>query len=375
MATLNIKSVADIVGDQITTIQAYCSSFVDTAIGSILRSMCESNAGVVQWIQSLIVTLLVTIRASTCSGDDLDTWLADFSFSRIGAVAATGAVTFARYTASYQALILVGQEIQTTDGTQTYTVTTDTSNAAYDATQAGYVIAAGVASVTVPVTAETAGSAGNASAGTITVISGGIQYVDTVTNADSFTNGSDKETDSAVLGRFREWLASLSKGTREAIGYAISSMQTGVSYSLVENEDYNGNTKRGYFYAVVDDGSGAPTSTFIASANNAIDAVRGFTIEFNVFAPSQLIAAVSMVLTVSSGATKSEVITLVQTAINTYISGLSLGDTLPYSMLPKIAYGASDYVTNVTNITLNGGTADLVATAKQVIRPGTITVS
>jgi hypothetical protein len=62
-------------------------------------------------------------------------------------------------------------------------------------------------------------------------------------------------------------------------------------------------------------------------------------------------------------------------AIQVYISSLSLGQILPYTQLASIAYAVSPAITNVSAILLNGSTADLAATNKQVIRPGTITVA
>ncbi|MDY0929143.1 baseplate J/gp47 family protein [Enterobacter sp. CFBP8995] len=375
MASLNIKSFATLVSDQVTAMQGRAAGLVDLAIGSILRSLAESNAGVATWLQQLIVNLLVTTRAATCSGEDLDSWMADFSFTRLSAVQATGPVTFSRFTSTNQALIPVGSGVTTTDGTQAYTVVTDTSNAAYDTTQLGYVIAAGVSSLTVPVQANIAGAAGNAQAGTITVIAGSIQYVDTVTNTTTFTNGEDAETDDAFRARFVLWIASLSKATKAAIGYALSSMQNGVTYTLTENFAYNGTAQPGYFYAVVDDGSGTPSSTFIEQAYAAVDAVRGFTITFGAFPPTVVTANVVMVITTDSSGDHATIVAMVQAAIQQYIASLSLGQLLPYSKLSNIAYGASQLVTNVSSVTLNGGTSDLAASGKQVIRAGTISVS
>ncbi|WP_350260749.1 baseplate J/gp47 family protein [Pantoea sp. BJ2] len=375
MASLNTKTFATLVSDQVTAMQAKAAGLVDLAIGSILRALAESNAGVAMWIQQLIVNLLVVTRAATCSGDDLDSWMADFSFTRLSAVQATGQVTFSRFTATNQALIPVGSGVTTTDGTQAYTVIADTTNSAYDATQAGFVIAAGVSSLSVPVQADTAGAAGNAQAGTITVISGSIQYVDTVTNSTTFINGEDAESDDDFRARFVLWIASLSKSTKAAIGYALSSMQSGVTYTLTENYAYNGTAQPGYFYAVVDDGSGTPSSTFISQAYAAVDAVRGFTITFGVFPPTVVTANVVMVITTDSSADHATIVAMVQAAIQEYIASLSLGQLLPYSKLSNIAYGASSLVTNVSSVTLNSATADIAATGKQVIRAGTISVS
>lgn len=372
---LNILDFATIVRNQVTAMQGRATGLVDLAIGSLLRSVFEANAGVVQWIQQLIVNLLVTTRAATCSGSDLDTWMADYSFYRLSASQAVGIVTFSRFTATNQAFIPVGTVVTTTDGTQQYTVVADTTNPAYSASLRGYTVAANIVSINVSVLASTAGSAGNALAGTVTVITGGIQYIDTVSNSANFTGGADAELDDAFRARFVLWVSSLSKATKAAIGYALASMQKGVSYTLTENQDYSGNVKNGYFYAVVDDGTGSPTSTFLSSAYNAIDAVRPFTVTFGVFAPVVVTANVVMTLTVDPSAVRSSVVNLVQTAVQSYINSLSLGQLLPYTQLAAIAYAASPYVLNVSAVTLNGATTDLSATNKQVIKSGTITVN
>lgn len=377
MASLNIKSFATLVSDQVTAIQAKSNTLLDFSIGSILRSFVEGSSGVVLWIQQLIVTLLVTIRASTCQKEDLDSWFADFGFARNSASAATGQVTFARFTATSSALIPVGSQVTTADGTQTYNVIASTTNSFYDAAQNGYVIPSGISSATVPVQAATAGAAGNADIGTVTIIVGSIPGVDTVSNASAFAGGADAESDDDARQRFQDWIASLSKSTKNAIGYAISQVQSGITYSLTENYDYNGDPHPGFFYAVVDDGSGNPSDDFIASVYNAVDIVRGFTVSFAVFKPSTISADVTLTLTLSTTDTAiiASVKTLVHDAIDNYISALGMGVILPYSKISQLAYGASSYVTNVSSITLNGGTSDLIATSKQVIRTGTITVN
>lgn len=375
MASLNVKDFTTLVRDQVTAIQGRAAGLVDFTIGSLLRAITESNASVLQWLQQLIVTLLATTRAATSSGADLDSWMADFGFFRLAASYATGSVTYARFTPTNSALIPIGSLVGSTDGSQQYSVTVDTTNPLYNATLGGYLIPAGTATATVPVIASIAGAAGNALIGTVTVIVGTISGVDTVTNSAVFANGVDPEEDSAFRARFVLWVQSLSKATKAAIGYALSSMQQGVSYTLTENQDYSGNTLYGYFYAVVDDGSGAPSGAFLVSAGAAIESVRGFTTRYGVFAPVLVTANVSMTITTDPTVTHSVVVASVTTAIQSYISGLKLGQILPFTQLAAIAYGVSPAVTNVSGVLLNGGTADLGATNKQVIRPGTVTVA
>jgi uncharacterized phage protein gp47/JayE len=375
MASLNVKDFTTLVRDQVTAIQGRAAGLVDFTIGSLLRAICESNASVLQWLQQLIVTLLAATRAATSSGADLDTWMADFGFIRLSASFATGSVTYSRFTATTSALIPIGALVGSTDGSQQYSVTVDTTNSLYSADLGGYLVPAGTASATVPVIASTAGAAGNALVGTVTVIVGSISGIDTVTNSAVFANGVDPETDSAFRARFILWVQSLSKGTKAAIGYALSSMQQGVTYTLTENQDYSGATLYGYFYAVVDDGSGAPSSQFLVSAGAAIESARAFTTRYGVFAPVLVTANVGMTIATDSTVTHSVVVAQVTAAIQSYISTLLLGQILPYTQLASIAYAVSPAITNVSGVLLNGGTADLGASNKQVIRPGTVTVA
>lgn len=374
MASIQTKDFVTLVRDSVTAIQGYAKVLVDLTVGSILRAIVEANAAVVIWLQGLIMQVLAITRAATSSGTDLDSWVADFGVTRLPANFATGQVTFARFTSTQQAIIPVASTVQTGDGSQQYSVTADTTNPAYNATLGGYVMAPGVASVSVPVVAVIGGAAGNAIAGAVSTIVGAISGVDTVTNAAGFTNGADAESDPALRTRFIAYVRSLSKATKDAIGYAITSLQQGVTYSLVENETYGGTAQMGYFYAVVDDGTGAPSGTFLSTVSNAIDAVRPFTVSFGVFAPVVVNATVVMTVTVAAGYDAAATRTLVSNALKAYINSLSLGQPLRYSRLAQIAYDASAGVTNVTGVTLNGGTSDVTATAKQVIKWSSITV-
>jgi len=372
MPNITSKSFTQIVSDIATAVQGRASALLDFTDGSVLLSVTEAIAAVVIWLQSLILVLLNTTRAALCTGTDLDSWMADYGLTRIQATPATGQVTFARFTAAMQATIPVGTQIQTGDGTQQFAVVADSTQPAFNAAANAYIIPAGTSSISASVMAVTAGTGGNVSAGSISVIGQALPYVDTVTNPSPFVNGENAETDAAFRSRFISYLGSLSRATKAAIGNALLSMQTGVSYTLVENQAYNGTTQLGFFYVVVDDGSGHPSSTFLSSAYNAVDAVRPFTIAFAVFAPITITANVVMYVTVAAGYDPVATKALAQSAVQTYLASLTLGQTCAYTRLAQVAYDASPGVTNITGLTLNGGTADLVATNQQRIVAGTV---
>lgn len=365
-----------LVRQQAANIQGAASALVDLTIGSILRAIVEANASVALWLQGVFLQVLSTIRAATSTGSDLDSWMADFGVTRLPAVAATGSVTFSRFTPTQLATIPSGTLVESSDLTpEQYMVVADTTNPAYNAALDAFLIQPGVSSVTVAVACVDAGSAGNVLAGQISLLTSSIQGVDTVSNALAFTNGVDAESDDALRARFQLYIASLNEGTLGAVNFAASSVQQGGSRAVVENYNYAGQVQDGFFYIVADDGSGAPPSSYLDNIYTAVDAVRPICSTFSVYPPVILNATVAMTITTSSGYNHATVAAAVQAALQTYMNSLTLGTSLPYSMLASIAYGASPGVVNVTATTLNNGTADLVATSQEVIKSTSITVT
>lgn len=383
--TVQTQSFTQILTGFATAVQGTASVLVNFVIGSILRAIGEGTAWVSLWLQGLILNAIALTRAATSSGSDLDSWFAQFSFTRLAPTAASGQVTFSRFTPTFQAIIPTGTIVQTGSvaGSQQYQTVADTTNPAYSATLGGIVIPAGVASVTCTVVGITPGSnslnlpdaSGNVSEGAISQLYQPVQYVDTVTNDLAFDNGENAESDAAARIRFAGWLGSLARATLAAIGSAITALGSNFTYSITQNVNYAGQTQLGYFYVVVNDGTGAPSSNTLATVYSAIDAVRAFTVTFGVFAPNQVIVPVSMsITTLSTGAQHAATCATVQAAIEAYIQSLTMGQTLYYFKLGQIAIDASSDVVSVEAYTLNGGTVDITTTNQQVVMPGAITV-
>lgn len=376
MTTLPTKTFDQVVSDQATVIQgASSNALVDFSVGSILRAVIEGAGAIVMWLQGMILQLLTTTRAATSAGSDLDTWMADYGLARLGATSASGTVTFARFTPTAQAIVPLGSIVQTADGTQQYVVIADTAQAAFVASSGGYVLPPSTASVTATVQAITGGTIANAAAGAVNTLGQSISGVDTVVNGSAFTSGADAETDAAFRARFVNYIASLSKATRAAVSYAISSVQSGLGFTITENVNYAGTAQPGYFYVVVDDGSGTPPSPLLTAVTMAIDAVRPLSSTFNVYAPTVVTANVAASIATAAGYTHATVVAQVVAAITTYINGLPLGVALSWSRLYQIAYDTSPGVTAVAGLTLNGGTSDVSATAKQAIVAGTVAIT
>jgi uncharacterized phage protein gp47/JayE len=372
---LQLQNFTTLVGNAVAAIQGAAAQLLDLTVGSALRAIVEANASLALWMQWLIVQVLRATRAATSQGADLDSWTADFGVSRVAAVCASGSVTFARFSPVAAALIPVLTLVKTADGTQSFEVVADATNPAYVYAQNGYVLGAGIASLAVAVRAVMPGGAGNVQPGGVSLIAAAIPGVDTVTNASALAGGQDAESDAALRERFALFLASRTQATPVAIAFAVASVQQGLATLLVENQTPDGSVRPGSFTLTVDDGSGAPGADLLAAIGAAIEAVRPLGSSFAVVAPAVLRPTVAMTIATGPGADHATLAAKVAAAVAATLGQLQIGAVLPFSRLAAIAYAADPAVTNVTNITLDGGTGDLAPPPGAVIKPGPITVT
>jgi uncharacterized phage protein gp47/JayE len=388
---LNLKTRDQFVQDEIAAIQADLPGAYQFPVGSIVRALVDAHSATAMWEQALIQYVYNRERLSTSTGSDADSFVADFGLTRLPAVAATGNVQFASFVATTTRTINVGSTVSTQDGSVSFSVTADATNQYFNASQNAYVIPAGIGTiaspVSIPVQATTAGAIGNVKANTIVVINSPITGIDQVNNTAAFEDGKDKQTDPELRQYFIDYLNSLSRATKGAISFAIESVQNVVEYVLVENTNYDtGAQQLGYFYAVIDDGTGTPSQALIDSVINAIEAYRGLTIRFDVKAPiivsAAIVATITMPAAYNTPAYISSIETAVSDALETYIDLIPFGETLYFTRIPQIIYNTLkdlfpiviDQI-NVSGITLNGGTANLTSTTKQSLRASAPTIN
>ncbi|MBV8399016.1 MAG: baseplate J/gp47 family protein [Acetobacteraceae bacterium] len=372
---LSLQTFSTLVQNMAASVQSAASQAFDVTVGSTVRAILEANASVALWMQWLILQVLQSTRAATSNGADLDTWMADFTLTRLPAVAATGTVTLSRHTTTMPALIAPGVLVRTGDGAQTFSVVADTSNPAWNSQSAAYVLGAGISSITVPVAAQVPGSAGNVQGATVTLLATAVPGVDTVVNASPFTNGLDAETDAAFRARFQSFIQSRSRATSQAVGYAVTSVQQGLQYTVQENVSSAGLPVMGSFVVTVDDGSGNPSSALLSAVRSAVDLVRPIGSVFTVQPPAIVPAAVSLSILAAPGAAKPSVVANVSTALTAYVNALPVGASLSLTRLAQVAYAADPGVQNVTNLLINGGGADLLAPPAGAIKVSSMVVS
>jgi uncharacterized phage protein gp47/JayE len=367
-----------LVSGQVNVVQAAAlpTAPLDFTTGSVLRAVVEAAAWLGLWLQGLVLQVLTLTRAATSNGSDLDSWMADFTLTRIAATYATGQVVFSAYTPPSQAATIpLGAMVTTGDGSQTFAVIADPTQLCWNAAANAYILPIGTSSATVTVQASTAGTAGDVAAGQISLVATPISGIDSVVNPTALGGGVASETDAALRSRFANFINTRSLSTSAAVGYAVSAVPGVVSYALAQNYDLGGNYDPGSLYVVVDDGSGHPPAALISSASAAVDNTIGCGIRFSVYPPILVTATVSMSLVTQPGYNHSSIVAAVQSAVTGYINALPVGGTLAFNRLPQVAFDAAAGISNIAGLLLNGGSSDVVATPQQVIRTISVAVS
>ena len=370
---LIVKSFAQLVQDQAAAVQTKASKLVTFVAGSILRAIAEANASVALWLQGLILYVLTLTRLTTSQGPDADTWVGDWGVQRLRATTAGGQVLFSRFTPTNDALVPVGAQVQTADGTQTFAVMADTSNSAWSSSQNGYLLPAGTTSVLVPVQAAGGGAAGNVVAGAVTVMFTAIVGIDFCSNPAPIAGGSDAESDDALKARFQLFILSLREGVIPAILYAITSLKLGLQATVIENTTPDGVAKAGFLWITVDDGTGAPSADITDAASTAVANVRAGGILWGVFPPTVIQPSIAISIATADGYDHNTLVGQVAAAVTNFVNTLPLGTSLAYSKLIVVIMGASPGITTASAF-INGANLDVLAAPNNVVKLSSLTV-
>ncbi len=371
MAILPLQNFTSLVSVSAAAVQGACSQLIDFTVGSVARALMEANATVALWLQWLVLQVLALTRASTSAGTDLDSWMADFSFVRLGATSATGQVTFTRYTTGSTALLLSGAQVKTLDTTQTFTVLPDPSNVTgfWNATAGGYQVTGAATSLVALVQAANPGMQGNVVAGAIGLLASAVPF-DTVTNTAAFTNGLNAETDAAFRTRFALYINSRSLGTAGAIQAAVAGVQQGISSYLAPSAPYSGATT-----IYVDDGSGGTPSVTIAAINQAVQTVKAEGTSLFVLQAPVLGANIDVAFTSAAGYVHGTQAGAIASAVAALVGSLPVGAPLSFVQLASAVSMATPGIVSVPTLTVNGVQGDLVPQMPyQVIRLASLAV-
>ena len=337
--------------------------------GDALLAFWQSVATQLDFLQAQIKLVLALVRAQTSTGADLDSWMAQFGFTREQATFASGPVTFGKLVPAPSTITIpVGSIVQTPGGAIQYQVVADASQPTWNAAANGYVLPVGASSLTATVQALVAGSSFNVIATQLSQLGSTIPGIDTVTNPSAIINGLDAQSDTAFRAAFVLWLLNLAKATKGAIQAAVLSVQQGLRVNLLENETPQGLPLQGSFTVLVDDGSGSAPANVLSSVSTAVDATRAFGVQQFTATPSLVTATIIITIRVASGYNVASVNAAAQAAISAKVNAGSTGQTLYISDAEGAALGVQGVVAVQPGTKINGIAADLVPTPSQEIR-------
>lgn len=389
-----------------TTYNANAKRKANLGVGSSLGSVQNAIVALIIDLQQQIAYDAAISRlqssASTTPGvnsQDVDSFCAQFNFPRESAVPAQLDVTFgANSPATSQLQISAydpttntgGTYVQTPGGKQFFVIA-DTTQPGYNASLKAYVIDVGQQYVDATVQAVIPGTGGNVQSGTITQIlsldgAPAPLGVSTVTNANSTNTGIDEENDADYIARFQKFMSG-KWATPLGVSAAVQDAENGLTYQIGDMLDQWGNPAPNFFAVIVNSlgQSTGPSSALLALVRSAVESNRPLGMPFAVDGPQLISVNVSAALTISPGAVQSTVIQNALNAAAAYVNAIGLVDgiiTSPSSAITTAQYSEimvilrnTTGVTNVTGLTLNGGTTDITAGYGQQLVSGTITLT
>ena len=196
--------------------------------GSILRTLAESFAREYAVLSQQLEQVYEAAFLDTANGRDLDQLVTLVGLERRTQLVASGEVVFARATpAPGEITIEEGTRVSTSDVPGVTVRTTESRT-----------LRTGSLSVTVPVAAESAGAAGIAPAGSLTVIHRPILGITSATNPQPTSFGGQSETDDSLRRRARRALDLSGGGTTGAIVGALASVDGIRDLDIRVSEDH-----------------------------------------------------------------------------------------------------------------------------------------
>lgn len=345
MATTDIqyKTLDQLVQLQLNYISANAPTTLTLPLGPFITAICYATGLVALVIQRLGQLILKAARLSTSTGDDVDSFIADYGLSRLPGVKARGEVTFSTFSPATSSIFIPNGVLVQTSAKPAiqFQVVADTTQPAYSSSDGGYYLLAGSTSADTSVEALEIGSNANIGAGQINSIASSVSGIDTCVNGAAFTTGSDAETDEELRIKFIHYIQGLSKATPIAIASALDGLQSGLSYSIVEFNGPNA-TPNGVVEVHIDDGTGS-AGPLVAAASAAVGRVRPAGVRVDLTAASPLTLGICARVDIDKAITP-DILILRKILRNSLAAGINSnhapGETFHYSNIYRYLFNA-----------------------------------
>lgn len=231
--------------------------------------------------------------------------------------------------------------------------------------------------IDVMVECEIYGTKGNVPIGAIRFFPKTLQGLQSVTNKTAFTNGYDGEEDPELKERFFEKVQEPATSGNEAEYKAWAKSIAGVSDARVIPLWDKNNGKNGagtVKVIIINSDKRAADQTLIDSVKTYIESVRPVGATVTVESAAELLINVSATLILAPGQVLDNVKTVVKTNITNYLKTIAFKQSfVSFAAISSIIFN-SQGVTDVSNLNLNGGAANVQIENEQVAVLGSVLV-
>ena len=324
---------------------------------------------IVLWIKIELFIFLRKVLSNLFLKTAEETWLelkaADFNLARKAATKAQGLITLSRTETGEAVSVSAGTVFKTAAGA-------DGKALRYLAT-ADAVMAAGVASVQVPVMAEETGAAYNVAAGKITSCIIHLPTISGITNAAGWltAEGSDEEDQEAFRRRCLGAWDSLAVGATAARYKAAAEAVEGVLFVTVDDDHPRG---QGSVDVVVTSPTGTATPALLAAVEAALLPVTGNYDNVLVKSSTVTEQAITLTITMAGGVSQAGVADRAEASIREF---MALPGDREVNKLYRadLIYLIKRDVPNAVNVSVITPATDVSLEIGQVGLPGAITIT
>lgn len=332
-----------------------CPSTLDKSEGSFLYDAISPMAIELALAYAELDRVLNMGFAHTSSGQYLDYRAEEHGLKRKRAAAAIGTISL---TGTAGSIIKADSIVATSAGVQ-FKTTED-------------VIIGSEGTIDVSVEAVEAGTSGNVPMNIINTVPFYIPGLASVNNTTPTSGGTDEEKDDALRRRLMEKVSqsAISGNKREYKEWAISTDGVGKA-NVIPLWNGNGTVK----VIIVDSNMQPASDNIVKAVQTAIEDQKPIGANVSVVSATSLPINVSAKLSLSSGYTVAGIQSKVEDAIDSYLKSIVFDQSyVSYGKVGSIILDIPG-VTDYSNLTINGGTANVSIDAEQVSVKGTVTLS
>lgn len=366
-----LKDFASVTASMINWMQSVQTVITDFNIGAACRTMFEAAAAEIDELyKQIFIGLTEAIPVSVYTS---------FNFPALAAFPAGGFITVTITAQANPVDVAAGTLWTPSSGSINYSQTADVT------------IPAETTTINVPVSAVTAGSAGNQPASTTfnpnPVPTGFVS----ATNAVAWINGTDTETPAQQKVRFNAYISTISRGTLAAIKYGLSTVtltdnggnviERVATSQVVEPWVTDDTQPVSLVKAWIYNGVGGTSDDLVAQAQNVVNGyylpdgtpVPGWKaagVQCIVSAVTETAINVSGAITAAPGYDTDDLDELAEPVIFAYIQGLATGASFIYVDMTT----AVKNIPGVANFIPTNPTADIAGVVGTQYIPGTISL-